>query len=707
MLWALLVLPWVIPLILWRHHHHLDVAAVTVLVAVSFGAPTLWITWAAYRGPRRSGAAESGLTLAQVADRLAAAVDGQWKDEVRVRRLSDPWPLPVSWAAADPSLTGAWDSLARLATSGAGWPAPPSEATWASGPGDLAGTDGELVDVLARVPTARLVVLGEPGAGKTMLMVRLVLDLLARRDPGGPVPFLAPVASWAPSRQDLRTWLAARLVFDHPALAAPPPAGVPEPTQAAALLASGLILPVLDGLDEIQDQVRGPAISKINDALRPGEPLVVTCRTQQYRDAVRPQDGCEVTLRAAAAVQLRPLDADDVRDYLSEGAAGPAARDRWAPVLAVLGTEAPAAQALRTPLMAGLARAIYNPPPDKLAGTLRDPAELCDPALPDQAAVESRLFDAFIPALYRHDSGGRWKAQDAEKWLVFLARHLECKIARPDLAWWQLRRSMPRTAAEAVDVVAVVVGIAAGVMVGLGVAAFIVVASARVPVAAAVGLLVAAGVMALVTGGSSAKAPARGVRITGPGGVPVAALSAGYVVLFGGAAALEGGSVVAVVLELALVVGFAAGIMAVAGLEGVPGDLAEAASPRAVLAHDRRMALLFTLAAGPAAGVLVGVMAGSGVGVPAGIAIGVVAGAVVGLGVSARQTAWPSYLLTVGWLAFSHRLPRSLMGFLADAHQRGVLRQAGAVYQFRHIDLQHRLATRPQPELGELSGAGA
>ena len=29
------------------------------------------------------------------------------------------------------------------------------------------------------------------------------------------------------------------------------------------------------------------------------------------------------------------------------------------------------------------------------------------------------------------------------------------------------------------------------------------------------------------------------------------------------------------------------------------------------------------------------------------------------------------------------------MTFLADAHQRGVLRQAGAVYQFRHIALQH------------------
>ena len=47
------------------------------------------------------------------------------------------------------------------------------------------------------------------------------------------------------------------------------------------------------------------------------------------------------------------------------------------------------------------------------------------------------------------------------------------------------------------------------------------------------------------------------------------------------------------------------------------------------------------------------------------------------------------------WLALRRRLPLRLTGFLADAHRRGVLRQVGAVYQFRHIELQHRLATRP------------
>ena len=93
--------------------------------------------------------------------------------------------------------------------------------------------------------------------------------------------------------------------------------------------------------------------------------------------------------------------------------------------------------------MVGLARAIYNPRPGELAGTLRDPAELCSPALADRTAVESLLFDAFIPAAYRHDPAGRWKAQDAERWLVFLARHLEHTIGSPDLAWWQLPRAVP------------------------------------------------------------------------------------------------------------------------------------------------------------------------------------------------------------------------------------------------------------------------
>ena len=201
---ALLALPWVIALAL-AHHHHLDATAVGILAAVSIPLSGLWIAWVTLAKGGGSATLASGLSMAQIADHLAIAVGTQWNTEAAMRRLNDPYPLPVSWDAADTSLTDSWDSLVKLRVSGAGWPPPLPAETWAPGPGGLAGDGGELADMLARVPTGRLVVLGEPGSGKTMLMVRLVLDLLARRPRAGPsVPGLDGVLeSYSPGSPGL------------------------------------------------------------------------------------------------------------------------------------------------------------------------------------------------------------------------------------------------------------------------------------------------------------------------------------------------------------------------------------------------------------------------------------------------------------------------------------------------------------------------
>ena len=161
-----------------------------------------------------------------------------------------------------------------------------------------------------------------------------------------------------------------------------------------------------------------------------------------------------------------------------------------------------------------------------------------------------------------------------------------------------------------------------------------------------------------------------------------------------------------------LAVGLAAGLVFgfAGGLEGVPRDLYATVSPREVLASDRRAAfvngLVGWLTVGIVAAIVTGIGYGSGAttiglgamlaaGLAKGLTAGIAAGIVFGLASSMLNTAWPSYELARAWLTLRHRLPWSLMSFLADAHQRGVLRQAGAVYQFRHIELQHRLATRP------------
>jgi hypothetical protein len=61
-------------------------------------------------------------------------------------------------------------------------------------------------------------------------------------------------------------------------------------------------------------------------------------------------------------------------------------------------------------------------------------------------------------------------------------------------------------------------------------------------------------------------------------------------------------------------------------------------------------------------------------------------------------TAWGQWvLLTCVWLPLTDQAPRRPADFLEDAHRRGVLRQNGAVYQFRHAQLQRHLARSHQP----------
>jgi hypothetical protein len=69
-----------------------------------------------------------------------------------------------------------------------------------------------------------------------------------------------------------------------------------------------------------------------------------------------------------------------------------------------------------------------------------------------------------------------------------------------------------------------------------------------------------------------------------------------------------------------------------------------------------------------------------------GFMLGLVGGLLGGL----PERAWGWFGVARCWLALRGRLPWRLMASLDDAHRRGVLRQAGAVYQFRHARLQDR-----------------
>jgi hypothetical protein len=131
-------------------------------------------------GSSKSGPAPAPLEY--VADELAQGVRQQWEAEAQVRRLNDPFPLSVEWGAAEADLMEPWPHLKELAKDWTGQSS--TNSAWAVSPRGLAGSGGDIAQAFERLPTRRLVILGEPGAGKTVLLIRLLLGLLQRRPPG-------------------------------------------------------------------------------------------------------------------------------------------------------------------------------------------------------------------------------------------------------------------------------------------------------------------------------------------------------------------------------------------------------------------------------------------------------------------------------------------------------------------------------------------
>ncbi|WP_424890564.1 NACHT domain-containing protein [Streptomyces sp. XH2] len=361
------------------------------------------------------------------ADALAEAVRSQWAAEAQLRRLQDPEPLSVRWSRVGPPLADHQGNIHRRL------PPPPRD-----GDQQL----GRVVQAFAAVPSRRLVVLGGPGAGKSILAVQFVLGMLTTRQPGGPVPVLFPLAGWNPQALTLRAWLAERLAAEYRTLAARSGDG----TLARDLLDAGLVLPVLDGFDELPRPAHGEAMRRLNAELDERLPVLLTCRTTAWTRAVQAGD----VLTAAEVVELRRLDFGTARTYL-ERTARPDGRGStsWTPVLQA--SPGPLTEVLGTPLMVAMARTVYG-------DTSRDPAELLDAArFPTAESIEEHLLDAFVPAAFGDAPGSTWRPDAAHRWLRRLARDLDgpapdrhAPDGRPRrrgtwrLAWWELPDAMPR-----------------------------------------------------------------------------------------------------------------------------------------------------------------------------------------------------------------------------------------------------------------------
>ncbi|HLZ60293.1 MAG TPA: protein kinase [Ktedonosporobacter sp.] len=241
-----------------------------------------------------------------------------------------------------------------------------------------------------------LLILGAPGAGKTMLLLELARDLLARaeKDERYPIPIIFNLSTWAVRHQGLADWLIEELASKYQ---------VPQKL-GQALLAAEQIFPLLDGLDEVPPRERTACIEVINRYRQEHGllPLVVCSRMADYlAQTARVQLGCAVAIQA--------LTMQQIDSYLTHGG-----KPLQALRTALL-QDAELLELARTPLMLNVLALAYQGQPLH-AGVLTGSA----------AARQRSLFTTYVQRmLERRGTATDYTREQTIHWLTYLARQMK------------------------------------------------------------------------------------------------------------------------------------------------------------------------------------------------------------------------------------------------------------------------------------------
>lgn len=689
---------------------------------------------------------------------LVSAICGAWGLWAAVRGLQEKRTAEViAGELAEKVVRAEGTQYRQLLGSGPSAPRERIDLRFAAGPAGAAGPasreeaeqQGELSDVTQfyrDLGAGRLLITGAPapaetaagagrgrsdaGTGKTVLALALLLGLAQERNAGEPVPVRLAATSWPGGT--MRQWLYAHLTSAYRL----------SPRDAALLVDAGLVLPVVDGLDEMDAggapgyTSRAAALLQAVDRFERGDtlcPVVLTCRLAQYQALV----DADVQPRTVVHLALDRIDAARAHRHLARSVgATDVGRRRWRPVLAALeeaaseehprahGTEASAAlaAALDTPWRLTLAVTVFQERTPEGAYR-RDPAGLL--TLAGEGRLYDYLLDRYIgaaaaacplreadPAGDGSDRAGRRPRLDARlarRRLTLLARYLDANAAsRPP-------RSLAGRRLSSTDLVLHELWPLAGerrvrwVESALSVALILVffaplaLIDAHYPVLA-LGLVPFA---VLGVWDRTWPEPRRMNlrRLHAHAGLRVLAGAFGIVLVGGLGTGLGTG------LGLVLVLG---SLFTALLSEGATAPRAHepVTDPRELLRGDLTARLVGGLGTGLVVGVGSGLLGGPEAGCVAGLMVVVVFWVLLGLtdGETHGDTGTGGHA-ALRYLAFllctRGRLPWRLGRFLDDCYRLGILRVAGTAWQFRHRELQDHLAAgRPEDSPGSSPAGG-
>ncbi|TCO52629.1 NACHT domain-containing protein [Actinocrispum wychmicini] len=566
---------------------------------------------------------------------------------------------------------------------------------WRNDGGDRQGNLAQIGAYYGRLDRGRLVVLGRPGSGKTVLAVHLVLDLLRTR-PTAPGPKArVPVRLSLPAfdsllgddgeqvsdrilKQRLDDWLAAQLVQR----------GLSR-SNAEGAVKQGWILPVLDGLDEMDPDDTPPlrAAAVIRALNATADPVVLTCRRERYDQLLGTASAQAV--QDATTVMLEPLSPATVREYLTYLFPDPTHPTRiaahWRATARALdrATPSPFITALCSPWQLYLCRTAFADP------SQGDPHTQLAELAPDELNTE--LLRRLIPAAVANHTGPRGERHDADsvkRWLITLARTSPQSGSSSDILLHQLGTAVGSRAPR------YIIGLALAVLVTLPLLLLI-----GLPYLEAVGFPPDTpqawyGLFSsvLLVGGvglrASASAPSLNridlstrrrrrdlvsqVAFWIVGGLVVGLMIwLAFGLAFGPRFGFKFGLTVGIGAGLA--VGLAVGLALRPSYIRAPSDLA-----RQGITHDTVVTVAVGLPTGLAAGLVIDLATGFAAGLALGPAIGL----------ALRPSPWPRYFVAVLLGRINRTLPPRPARFLDWAYTAGLVRLSGIGIQFRHREFE-------------------
>lgn len=263
----------------------------------------------------------------------------------------------------------------------------------------------KIIDIFEK-SSGSLLILGESGSGKTIMLLELAKTKIAQaeRDSRDPIPTVINLVSWN-GKDSFAEWLISELKRLYT---------IPEKIGRSWIEQDKLLL-LLDGLDEVRLEQREACVKAINNFLLDHLVSVVVCARIADYEALTTQ------LRLQDAVLLKPLSFQQVEMYFET---------INLPSLQVFARDDTMFRELTTsPLMLHIMTLAYR---DKTVQDLKMPGIV--------EASRKQVFDTYTKAMFKHQSFDQpYSSKQSLYWLAWLAKQISKHALKP----FQLENMQP------------------------------------------------------------------------------------------------------------------------------------------------------------------------------------------------------------------------------------------------------------------------